>query len=132
MKVKIYCPQCGWDGLSTLSGEGTFGGECPQCNGELEMVVPSRTTTLKTQQGSEKLPEEKKKMKWIKTRTQGFVGEPYDDCLQGFDPEDCPTHAGQCENCPHCRHNGWTFSRPPGGYEGGYRTINEFVGGESL
>ena len=73
-------------------------------------------------------------MKWIKTRTPGFVGEPYDDCLQGFSPEDCPTnHGGRCESCPHCQHNGWTFSRPPEtAYEGGFLTINEFCGGESL
>ena len=38
-KVKIYCPSCGWDGLSSLSGKGVFGGECPQCGEEIKMVV---------------------------------------------------------------------------------------------
>jgi len=49
MQVKIYCELCGWYGVSSLSGEGTFGGECPQCGGKIKMVVPSRTTTLKNQ-----------------------------------------------------------------------------------
>ena len=47
--VKIYCENCGWYGLSSLSGKGTFGGECPQCNEKLKMVVREGTTTLKTQ-----------------------------------------------------------------------------------
>ena len=49
MKVKIYCPQCGWYGISAISEEKNFGGTCPQCGEKLQMVVPPRTTTLKTQ-----------------------------------------------------------------------------------
>ena len=49
-RVKIFCESCGWYGVSSLTGEGTFeGGECPQCGEKIQMVVREGTTTLKNQ-----------------------------------------------------------------------------------
>ena len=66
MRAKIYCKACGWYGISLITKEANFGGECPQCGGKLKMVGRKMKVLLSSSAGGH----------------EGIVGSPQEKSLR--------------------------------------------------